>query len=74
MILGGDSFLYIKLTVVCHKHDGDTHYLLEPDEFTLGALSVTYSFFFPILNDLTLSFIVIDPWTFTIVVIFNCTS
>ena len=56
-----------EITVVCHKHDVNTHYLLEPDKFTLGALSVTY---LSILDDLTLSLIVIDPWTFTVVVIF----
>ena len=60
-----------KIKVVCHKHDVNTHYILEPDEFTLGTLSVSY---LSILSDLTSSLIVIDPWTFTIAVIFNRTS
>ena len=47
-----DGFQIITDEVACHKYDDNTHYLLESDEFTLGALSVTY---LSILDYLTLS-------------------
>jgi len=53
MILG-DIFIFLQIMdeVTCYKYDDNTHYLLESDEFTLGALSVTYP---SILHDLILS-------------------